>query len=156
MLNGYWATFLWAFVPALELKAAIPLGYLTYHLSIYEAVVVASLGGMFSAALIILILPLVVTFADKYVPFFHKLLQRIFLYTRTKHSHRMELLGEVALVTFVAIPLPGSGVWTGALLAYLLGLPRGLTWWLLSLGVLLGGILIAILTVSGAEIWKFF
>lgn len=156
MLKGYLFTFLWSLVPVLELRAAIPLGYLTYHLSIYEAVIVASLGGIFSAGLIIYLLPLIVEFTDKHVPFFHRILQRIFLYTRTKHSHRMEIFGEIALVIFVAIPIPGSGAWTGALLAYLFGLPRYLALWLISLGVFLSGIIVALLTVSGIEVWKFF
>lgn len=156
MWEAYVSTFLWALVPILELRAAIPLGYLTYHLSIYEAVIIASLGGVFSAAVIIYLLPIVVRLADKHWHFFHRLLQRVFLYTRAKHSHRLEILGEVALVLFVAIPLPGSGAWTGALLAYLFGLPQKTALGLISLGVFLSGVIVALITVSGFEVWKFF
>jgi len=43
---------------------------------------------------------------------------------RSKVSKYVEKYGMIGLALFVAIPLPVTGIWTGALIAYLLGLRR--------------------------------
>lgn len=50
--------------------------------------------------------------------------------------------GFLALVLFVAVPLPGTGAWTGCLLSWLLGLDRKKSIAAVSLGVIIAGILI--------------
>ncbi len=152
---GYCYTFLWALTPFLELRASIPLGYLKFGLTIYEAVAVSVFGGILAAALLIWILPIVVKFFDQHIPLFHRILQKIFVYTHAKHSHKIEIMGEIALIILVAIPLPGSGSWTGALLAYLFGLPKKIALILIGIGVLLSGIIVALLTLFGHGVWNF-
>ncbi len=155
MVTGYLATFLWSLTPFLELRAAIPLGYLKYNLPLYEAVAISVVGVIFSVLVLLVLLPILVGFFDRHIPFFHRILQAIFARTRAKHSHRMEIVGDVFLIILVALPLPGSGGWTGALLAYLFGVKPRKALLLISTGVVLSGLIVAFLTVSGVEIWHF-
>lgn len=55
----------------------------------------------------------------------------------------MSELGHLALILFVAVPLPGSGAWTGALVAYLFGVERKKAFGLISAGLIIAGTLVA-------------
>jgi uncharacterized membrane protein len=54
----------------------------------------------------------------------------------------------VALLFFVAIPLPGTGAWSGCLAAWLLGLERKKSILAISLGVLIAGIFILLASLG--------
>jgi uncharacterized membrane protein len=139
--------------PMLELRAAIPLGYFRFHLSIIEATIVSILGVIVSTMVVLYLLPFFVDFFKKRIPFLHKILDKIFQKTRAEHSKKIEILGDIFLITFVAIPLPGSGGWTGALIAYLFGTPYKKAIKLVSIGVIFSGIIVAALTLFGGEIF---
>jgi uncharacterized membrane protein len=49
-----------------------------------------------------------------------------------------------ALMAFVAIPLPGTGAWTGALVASLFGLPKRSSFLAIALGVLISGVIMTL------------
>lgn len=57
-----------------------------------------------------------------HIKFFANLIDWIFARTR-KRSKIVEEFETVGLIAFISIPLPGTGVWTGCVAAYLLGLP---------------------------------
>ena len=59
-----------------------------------------------------------------------------------KFEKRYKTIGFLALILFVAIPLPGTGVWTGSLLAWVLNLNRKKSIMSISLGVVIAGILV--------------
>jgi len=113
-------------------------------------------GVLFSAIVVLFFLPHIVEFFEHYVPIFDRIMKRIFAYTRAKHNHRVAILGEIALITFVAIPLPGSGAWTGVLISYLFGIPYRKAIFLVGIGIVLSAIIVAILTLLGREIWEIF
>ena len=54
----------------------------------------------------------------------------------------IQRLGSIGLVLLVAIPLPGTGAWTGAVASRLLGIPnkKALVW--IAVGVVVAGILV--------------
>jgi len=70
-----------------------------------------------------------------------------------KFEERYESLGFLALVLFVAVPLPGTGAWTGCLLAWLLDLRRRESIIAISLGVIIAGILILLGTLGVLRIF---
>ena len=61
---------------------------------------------------------------------------------------KYETLGFLALVLFVAVPLPGTGAWTGCLLSWLLDLDRRKSILAISLGVLIAGLFILLGTLG--------
>ncbi len=59
-----------------------------------------------------------------------------------KFEKRFENLDFLALILFVAIPLPGTGAWTGVFVAWILGLNRRKSIAAIATGVLIAGIII--------------
>ncbi|MEM4181563.1 MAG: small multi-drug export protein [Candidatus Pacearchaeota archaeon] len=59
-----------------------------------------------------------------------------------KFERKFHQIGYLALVIFVAIPLPGTGAWTGTFLAWLFGLERKKSILAISLGVLIAGVIV--------------
>jgi len=55
---------------------------------------------------------------------------------------RFDRWGYLALVAFVAIPLPGTGAWTGTLIAWILGLDRKKSFAAIAAGVVIAGLLV--------------
>ena len=49
---------------------------------------------------------------------------------------------------FVAIPLPGTGAYSGTFLSFLLGLDRNWSFVSISLGVLIAGIIVSIISLG--------
>lgn len=57
--------------------------------------------------------------------------------------------GPVGLFLFVAIPLPVTGLYTGSLVAHVLGIPWGTSTVALSLGVLFAGLVVLLVSLAG-------
>ncbi len=76
----------------------------------------------------------------------------IWLEERThRKAGKMSNLGAIALYTFVAIPLPTTGAWTGAMIAGLFGMRLRKALPAILLGVMTAGIIMMILCKIGAE-----
>lgn len=149
----YFYTFLWSITPFLEMRASIPLGLYKFGLHPIEAIIISSFGGILTAAILLKILPPLTHFLEKYIPLFHNILQKIFTKTRSEHSEKMAKVGALSLVLFVAIPLPGSGAWTGVLIAYLFGLPYWRSVCLVGAGVIFSSLIMTAVSLFGKEIW---
>ena len=54
-----------------------------------------------------------------------------------------------ALILFVGIPFPGTGAWTGSLVSHILGLPKKSSISAIIQGVIVSGIIMTILSLSG-------
>ena len=63
-----------------------------------------------------------------------------------KKKGQIEKYGYWGLFLFVAIPLPGTGAWTGALIAAVLGMSRKKSFFTIALGVLAAGIIMMIVS----------
>jgi uncharacterized membrane protein len=153
--SAHGCTFLWSITPFVELRASIPLGYLEFGLPIVQAVLISILGGVLTAAIVLWLLPWIEHFGKK-MKWIRLLMEKVFTKTRHEHSAKMSKLGHLFLILFVAIPLPGSGAWSGVLVSYLFGVPYRKAILLVSAGVILSAIAVAILTLFGHELWKFF
>jgi uncharacterized membrane protein len=64
--------------------------------------------------------------------------------------------GFLGLMLFVAIPVPGTGAWTGVLIAWILGLERKRSILAISSGVVLAGIIVSLATFAGYGLFKIF
>src|SRR3989344_2691545 len=60
--------------------------------------------------------------------------------------------GNLALCLFVAIPLPATGVWTGALAAWLFGIPKASAFFYMALGALAAGFIVLAATLGVVNI----
>jgi len=63
-----------------------------------------------------------------------------------KHKRKIETLGFWGLVLFVGIPLPGTGAWTGCLVASLLHMDRKKAFWATMLGIIMASIIMMLVS----------
>ncbi len=133
-------------LPVVELRGAIPLG-LGMGLSPWASFSAALLGNLLVVPLLLWFLPSAVAWLERY-PFFKEKWGRLEARLRLKGEDTVQRYGALGLLLFVAVPLPGSGAWTGALIALVLGLRKRLAMPAIALGVLAAAILVT-LAASG-------
>ena len=63
-----------------------------------------------------------------------------------KHKGKIQKYGYLGVVLFVGIPLPGTGAWTGSLIASVLGMDRKKTFIAVCIGVVMASIIMMILS----------
>ena len=142
-------TFGTAMVPVLELRGAIPVG-VAAGLAPPEACVVGVLGDMVPVPFIMLLIRRVFDFLRGTRPFGPKIAwleRRAHLKGRVVRKYRLP-----GLVILVAIPLPGTGAWTGALVAALLDIRMRHAVPAIFLGVLIAGGIVTALTYGVVRI----
>ncbi len=148
-MNGFIEVFLLSLIPTFEGRYAIVYG-IGRGYPLWETLLSASLGVL----LLSLLLPLALPLIDRIMLWLEKTPLRkvahLYLYyverARRKAHPYVERWGFIGLTLFVAIPLPGTGVWTGALAAYLLGIEKRQT----VSALILGGLLSMAITVLPA------
>jgi len=146
------ATALISMIPVVELRGGIPVGHLSLGLPLVSAGFYALIGNIVLTILVYYSLYFVVPVIRKYIPPLDKLIGKILHYTQQKHSNRVEKLGMLSLIAFVAVPLPGSGGVTGALVAYIFGFPKKHSIALLTLGLLMANLIVMGLILGGTSI----
>jgi uncharacterized membrane protein len=137
-------TFLVAMVPVLELRGAIPLG-VSMGLSHMVSMLISILWNMVPVPFIILFIRKMFEWLSARSERLRRLTERIGAKAEGKWDkvHKYQFF---ALVLLVAIPLPGTGAWTGALIAALMNMRLRNALPSIFLGVVIAGILVAGLT----------
>lgn len=108
-------------LPIWELKGAIPMG-IGLGIPFWQAFLLALLGSSIPVPFIIFFIERVIGWMGRSkVKFFNKFANWL-LAKVDKHRSTIDRYGYWGVFIFVAIPLPGTGVWTGSLLASLLDL----------------------------------
>jgi len=141
------ATMIVAATPIAELRGSIPLAIGVYHLPVWQAFLYSVIGNTIPIFFVYFIFELIYRLLSKNQiakGFFEWLFAR----TRKKFQGQYALYGEIALVIFVAIPLPMTGAWTGALAAWLFGIKPRIGIPLVFAGVVISGIIVTLLTVG--------
>lgn len=142
------ATFLIATLPIAELRASIPIALGVYDLSVVSSYIYSVLGNVFPLIFILLLLEPVSRLLSKHFRIFNKFFNWLFERTRKKFTKKYEKWGLVALVIFVAIPLPITGGWTGSIAAFLFGIPFKKAFPLITLGVMIAGVIITLASLG--------
>lgn len=134
-----------AMLPVAELRAAIPIGIHSGAAPV-TAYVLAIIGNLIPVLPILLLLEKGTDIASRFGPT-GRFVDWIFKRTRRKGKlvEKYELLG---LMLFVAVPLPGTGAWTGCLASHLFGLDKKKSFIVITAGVLLAGLLVTLLSVG--------
>ena len=143
------------FLPFLELRASIPYGILVLKMHWLTVFIIAVITNAILGIIIYF-------FLDKIMHVFlrikiiDKIYQKYVEKTQKKIHKYVEKYGEAAVAIFIGIPLPGSGSYSGALAAYLIGL--GYKKFIIAniIGVLIAGIIVTIITLTGATAFDLF
>jgi uncharacterized membrane protein len=138
--------FFLAMAPIGELRVALPVALTHYELPLLTAYVVSVLGNFIPVVFIVYLLDPVQKFLSKHSRFFKWFFKKLFERTRRKHTKKFETFEEVALITFVAIPLPVTGAWSGALAAFVFGISPKKSIPLIFIGILISGVIVTALT----------
>lgn len=136
-----------AALPLIELRGAIPVGILVLGIPTAETFLLAMVGNLIPVPFILWLLPPLRRRATRW-----PLVGPILRWAEARAMKRratIEKHGFWGLVAFVGVPLPGTGAWTGSLIAVLLHMPPLRALAANVLGVLLAGILIAALSALG-------
>ena len=143
-------------LPIIELRGAIPIGLYTFDLDIVPVTVVAILGNLLPVPFLIVFGGKVLNWLAGFEKFgkpFRKILE-----IGEKKVAKMNSGAQKALFwglfAFVAIPLPGTGAWTGALVAITLGLKLKKSFLPIALGVLGAGAIIVTLFYFAPGVFK--
>lgn len=136
-------------LPIGELRVAIPVGMTVYDLPFWSAFLWSFIGNIIPIFFVIWGLDLLINKSAVHrIYFLNKFFNWLFERTRKKHTKSFERWQNLALVVFVAIPLPGTGAWTGALIAYVFGIPLKRAFPAIALGVLIAGTIVTLITLG--------
>ena len=141
------ATFIIAAIPVTELRAALPLAYKIYGLSAFWSWFYSVAGTFFVMVIIVLLLDPIAAFLSKYIVFFKKFFEWLFEHTRKRAGSKMERYGSWAIFILAATPIPLLGGMTGALAAFVFGVPLKKSLPLLLFGTMVSGLIVLGITV---------
>ena len=153
MLNEF-ITFFAAALPLSELRGAIPLAILEFGFSPYKAFIISALGNILPVLPILFFLGKASAYLSRKFYWFNRFFSWLFERTRTKHAEHFMCWKNLALFIFVAIPLPLTGAYSGAVAAFVFGFSPKHAFWSIISGVLLAGVMVTIITVFGAVLFK--
>ena len=145
-------TFLLSMVPVIELRGAIPLGA-GLGLPWYINYIVCVVGNFLPVPFILLFIRVVLNWMKK-VPKLDKI--ALWLEERAaKNSDRVSKYATWGLMLFVAIPLPGTGAWTGSLVAALLEMRLKHSLLSVFFGVLVAGVIVSLIAYGALGFLNF-
>lgn len=146
-LNPYIIVFIISMLPIIELRGAIPVAVLLFKIPWPQAVLISVLGNMVPIPLLLLLLDWFFALISK-VPLGHRITKWLFSRTRRK-GKAIERYEAIGLITFVGIPLPGTGGWTGSLAARIFGISYWKSLLFILFGVILAAAIVTPLTLLG-------
>lgn len=130
-------------IPVIELRGAIPVAF-AMGMEWWKALILCVIGNLVPV-------PFIVVYMRPLFNFFRK--SRFFvgiiewLEKRTmKKADTVLKYSAIALFAFVAVPLPGTGAWTGAMIAAILGMRLKHAMPAIILGVLTAGVIMSMLS----------
>lgn len=112
---------IFAALPIIEVRGSIPLGLFYFKMDTLSVLLISFIGGVLPVFPILWFLENLTAGLRK-IKSFDRFFGWLFEHTRAKSGliERFELVG---LTLFMALPVPGTGIWTGCVAAYLLELP---------------------------------
>lgn len=129
-----------AALPVIELRGAIPVG-ISLGMAPLHAAFIAFIGSMIPVPFILFTVRPIFNYL-KNTKNFRKLVDRLTARSLRCNSWRIQKYGVWGLILLVAIPLPGTGVWSGSLIAALLDMRFKWAFPAIFVGNFIAGILI--------------
>ena len=138
------ATFFISMLPVVELRFGLPYG-IALGLEYPLALMAALLGNMIPVPFIIVYIKRIFEWMRKHMPRMNALVTKIENRAHLK-GETVEKYGHWGLLLFVAIPLPGTGAWTGALIAALLNIRTSKAVPVILIGVCIAAAIMTLIT----------
>ena len=138
------ATFFISMLPVVELRFGLPYG-IALGLEYPLALMAALLGNMIPVPFIIVYIKRIFEGMRKHMPKLDALVTKLENRAHLK-GETVEKYGHWGLLIFVAIPLPGTGAWTGSLIAALLDIPTSRAVPVIMIGVCVAAAIMTLVT----------
>ena len=145
-------TVLIAMMPIGEVRISIPIAIAQFHMNPLLALCYSILGNILAGAFVIFFVEKILQSILAHSQLLDSLWQKYINSIHTKNKDKFEKWGSIILVTFVAIPLPFTGIYTGAVAASIFRIPFNKALPLLSMGAIIAGIVVTLLTVGATHI----
>ena len=141
-------------VPLIELRGAIPAGY-ALGMPMILNFLICCIGNLLPIPVILIFVKFVLDWMRRSnVAFFNKVSG--FIYEKAeKNKPKITKYATWGLFIFVAIPLPGTGAWTGALVAALLDMKRSKAMLSIAGGVLAAGAVVTLICYGAIDFLRF-
>lgn len=140
-------------VPVIELRGAIPVGA-GMGVNMWLCLLAAVIGNLIPVPFLVLFGGKVLRWCAKFEKFGKPF--RWILNLGEKKVSKMKKTVFWGLLAFVAIPLPGTGAWTGSLIAITLGLDLKKSFPPIALGVLIAGIIMMLGSYGVVALFEIF
>ena len=137
--------FLISLCPILECRLGMFTAIVLLQMNPFVGFLISFLGNIIPIPFILLLINWIFEILKK-VPGLNKIVYWLEEKTLKKRD-KIDKYGVWGLLLFVAIPLPGTGGWTGALLASLLHLDKKKSFGVIAVGVFIAGLIITILSL---------
>ena len=131
-------------IPVLELRASIPVGS-SLGLNAWQCAVAAIVGNMIPVPFVILFIRKIFAYLKENWPKLSRFVEQL----EAKAEKKKPLVQKYAilgLTLLVAIPLPGTGAWTGALVAAMLDIRLKRAIPCILLGVVIAAVIVTMIT----------
>ena len=151
MMGEFTLTVLFSMIPVVELRGGIPFG-VTLGLPVWAAFIAAVIGNLIPAPFIIVYIRRIFQWMRERIPRLNRLVDALERKAHLK-GRRVNKYKYLGLAIFVAIPLPGTGAWTGSLAAAFLDMPLRKALPSVIAGVVTAGLAISILTYGVASLF---
>ncbi|MBQ8183630.1 MAG: small multi-drug export protein [Clostridia bacterium] len=135
--------FIVSLFPVLELRGGM-IAARALNIEFIQAFIICYLGNMIPIPFILLFIRKIFKLMRK-VKFLGKIVDKLEARAEKKKG-TIEKYKEWGLLIFIAIPLPGTGGWTGALIAAMMDLRMKKCLPIIALGVLIAGIIMSLVT----------
>ena len=138
-------------VPVIELRGAIPIATAN-GLNFWIAIVCAIIGNLIPVPFIIIFIRKIFELIRKW----SKKIDKIVAKLEDRAHQKSDVVRKYTfwgLVILVAIPLPGTGAWTGALVAAMLEMRLKRAFPAIAVGVVIAGIIVSVVTYGGMIIF---
>ncbi|MCM8787075.1 MAG: small multi-drug export protein [Candidatus Omnitrophica bacterium] len=137
------AIILIAALPIFELRLALPLAILKFNIPLFKAILLCLIGNMLPVIPFLIFLNWAVDRLEN-IKIIGRFLKWWFSIAE-KRSKIVQLYGFLGLIVFVAIPFPGTGAWTGCLVAKLFNFTIKKAFLAIFLGVLGAAIVVSLI-----------
>jgi uncharacterized membrane protein len=152
-------------IPFFELRASIPLGILSsgvtlagvhfqaFNLPWITVFLICVITNIFLGPIIYIFLNKTFHYLEKFT-LFRKYYERKVEKVQKKIHRSVKKYGVFGIALFIAVPLPGSGSYSGALISYILGLKYKDFIVANTVGVIIAGAIVTLITLTGVSLFN--
>ena len=141
-----------AMTPIGELRASIPLGITILGLPTWMVFIFSVIGNLIPVPIILFCLNKGEQFLNHMPGPIKTLLNWRIKKIEKTYQDKIAKYGSLFLIILVMIPLPFTGAWTATLASWIFKIPPIRAFSLITIGIILAGLLVTLLTITAVEI----